>query len=133
MHFRFVYGNIPLHDAALEAAFKKNTAARKAAAKEGDAWESLPAPYEGELRRDDAWNTIMQGLYAKALELKAETLAAGSCRRQLLPAMGCSCRQIGGAPRYSLRGDVRASAFSACVVRREPSTQQFQIDSEFLP
>jgi len=70
---RFVYGNIPLHDAALEDAFKRNVEKRKAEAKEGAAWESLPAPYDGDLRRDDAWSTIMQWLYAKALEIQAET------------------------------------------------------------
>ena len=70
---RFVYGNIPLHDAALESAFRGNTEKRKAAAKEGEAWASLPAPYEGDLRRDDAWNTIMQWLYAKMEEIQAET------------------------------------------------------------
>ena len=70
---RFVYGNIPLHDANLESSFQRNTEKRKAEAKEGAAWESLPAPYEGDLRRDDAWSTIMQWLYAKALETQAET------------------------------------------------------------
>ena len=68
-----MYGNIPLHDTALEGAFKANTDRRRGEVKEGEAWASLPAPYEGDLRRDDAWNTIMQWLYARMEEIQAET------------------------------------------------------------
>ena len=64
---RFVYGNIPLFQADLASTRAGNEALERVQPS-----ASLPEPFQGDYRQDDAWSTILQWLYYRAEQIKAE-------------------------------------------------------------
>ena len=68
---RFMYANVPLLNSSVANNYSDNTRRSKENAKEGDRWESLPEPFSGDLRQDDAWNTIIEWLFGRMEDIQA--------------------------------------------------------------